>query len=182
MELEGTKILILVQNEHEDSELQYPKFRLQEAGAKIVLAGPKAGEIYHGKHGVPCKTDISFQDVKVEDFDGIVIPGGYAPDKLRVDKKVLEIVKKFHEKGKLIAFICHAGWVPISAGILDGVKATSVANIKDDMVNAGVNFVDEAVVQDRHFISSRTPDDLTKFCPAIINYLQKSKKKQYALT
>ena len=116
-----------------------------------------------------------------EDFDALIIPGGYAPDKLRKLPRVLEITKKFHQQKKLIAYICHAGWIPVSAGIIDGVKCTSYMTIKDDMVNAGAKWVDEAVVIDQGIISSRFPDDLPKFCPAIIEHLSNQKnlnKKQ----
>lgn len=168
-----TQILIFVEDLYEDMELQYPKFRMIEAGFKVTIAGAKEKETYKGKHGVPCKADISFDKVNVSDYQALIIPGGYAPDKLRVIPKVLEITKKFHAAEKLIAFICHAGWVPISAGIMKGVKATSYKAIKDDMINAGCQWEDKAVVIDRHFISSRSPDDLPQFCPSIIDYLNR---------
>lgn len=166
--LEGQKVLIFVENVFEDLELFYPRYRLMEEGAKVVVAGPKAKEEYKSKHGYPCIADISFQDAKEGDFDALVIPGGYAPDKLRKYQPVLELVRQFNQKTKPIAFICHAGWVPISAKVLKGVKCTSAIAIKDDLINAGANWVDEPVVVDRHFISSRTPDDLPYFCLEII--------------
>ena len=174
MTLKNHKILILVEKDYEDLELQYPRYRLKEAGAKVVIAGPKAKETYKGKNGYPCKADISFANVNVSDYSALVIPGGYAPDHLRVNADVLKITKKFHEKKLLIAFICHAGWVPISAKVIKGVKCTSYKAIKDDMINAGANWVDEEVVVDKHFISSRSPEDLPFFCPAIIKYLKDS--------
>lgn len=118
------------------------------------------------------KPYITFQDVNVKEFDGLIIPGGYAPDKLRRLSIVLDITRQFHQSTKMIAFICHAGWVPISAKIIKGIRCTSFMAIKDDMVNAGANWVDEAVVVDQHFISSRVPDDLPQFCGQIIKYLQ----------
>ncbi|MDP1835301.1 MAG: type 1 glutamine amidotransferase domain-containing protein [Chlamydiales bacterium] len=169
------KILIFVACDYEDMELQYPKFRMLEAGANVQIAGEKKDEVYKGKNGYPCKADLAFDSVKVSDFDALIIPGGHAPDKLRTIPKVLEITRQFHEAKKLIAFICHAGWVPISAKVIKGVKSTSYDAIKDDMVNAGANWVDEAVVVDGHFISSRCPDDLPKFGAAIIQWLEKSK-------
>lgn len=169
--LKGQKILIFVADHYEDLELQYPKYRLIEAGAKIVIAGAKSGETYTGKNGYPCKADIGFDEVRVADYAALVIPGGYAPDILRRIPKVLEITREFHKKEKLIAFICHAGWVPISAKVIEGVKCTSFSAIKDDLINAGAKWVDEGVVIDKHFISSRFPDDLPLFCPAIIAYL-----------
>lgn len=170
MKLKG-KILIFVADHYEDLEVQYPKYRLIEAGAKVVIAGEKAKETYKGKYGYPCKSDIAFDDVKVDDYIGLIIPGGYAPDKLRRFPKALEIIQKFNKAKKLIAFICHAGWVPISAKVLKGIKCTSFFAIKDDMENAGAKWVDEPVVVDKHFISSRNPDDLPVFCAAIIDYL-----------
>ncbi len=169
--MKNQKILMFVAEEYEDLELQYPKYRMQEEGFQVVVAGAHAKETYKGHKGYPCQSDISFDDVKVQDFDALIIPGGYAPDKLRKLPKVLEIVKQFNEKGKLIAFICHAGWIPISAKIIKGVKCTSVVNIKDDMINAGAHWVDEPVVIDKNFVSSRFPADLPKFCPAIIEQL-----------
>lgn len=171
------KILIFVAEDYEDLELQYPKYRLLEAGAKVVVAGKKAKETYKGKHGYPCVADISFDEVNVKDYAGLIIPGGYAPDKLRRIPKVLEITKQFDDEEKLIAFICHAGWVPISAKIIKGVRCTSFSAIKDDMINAGAKWTDEAVVIDGHIISSRSPEDLPQFCPAIVQYLSQTAGK-----
>lgn len=176
MPLKETPILILVDTLYEDMELQYPKFRLQEAGAKVVIAAPKGGETYKGKHGYPQKADVSFDQVNTKDFQALIIPGGYAPDHLRTNRRVLEIVKEFHQSQKLIAFICHAGWLPISAGVIKGVKCTSYKAIKDDLINAGAKWVDEPVVVDGDFISSRSPDDLPYFLPAIISHLENAKK------
>lgn len=169
--LEGQKALIFVDNVFEDLELFYPKLRLIEEGMKVVIAGPKAKEIYMSKHNYPCSADVAFQDVKIEEYDALIIPGGYAPDKIRRHQSALEIVRKFDQKEKIIAFICHAGWVPISSNILRGVTCTSYFSIKDDMINAGANWVDEPVVTDRHFISSRTPEDLPYFCAVLIDSL-----------
>jgi len=166
-----SKILILVENDYEDLELQYPKYRMLEEGMEVLVAGPQAKETYKGKKGYPCIADISFDQVAVDSMAALIIPGGYAPDKLRIVPKVLQIVQEFHKKGKIIAFICHGGWVPISAGVLKGVTCTSYIAIKDDLVNAGAQWVDKAVVQDRHFISSRHPNDLPQFCPAILQQL-----------
>lgn len=169
--LEGQKILIFIENIFEDLELLYPRYRLMEEGAQVVIAGPKAKETYQSKHGYPCQADIAFQDVKVDDYEALIIPGGYAPDKMRRHPSAIELVRQFNQKGKIIAFICHAGWMPISAGVIKGVKCTSFSSIKDDMINAGAKWVDEPVVVDRNLISSRTPEDLPYFCPAIIEAL-----------
>ena len=169
------KILLFVGDIYEDLELQYPKYRLREAGKQVVIAGEKRGEIYKGKHGYPAKADLSFDEVNESDFDALIIPGGYAPDKLRKLPKVLEITRKFHEQKKLIAFICHAGWIPISAKVIKGITCTCYEAIKDDLINAGANYVDQSVVVDKHFISSRFPNDLPNFCREILKYLSKEK-------
>ncbi len=171
MKAKKQKVLIFVADHYEDLELQYPKYRLIEAGKDVLIAGEKKGNSYKGKHGYPCTADISFDEVSVADFAALIIPGGYAPDILRRYSKVLDITRQFNEQKKLIAFICHAGWVPISAKVLKGIKCTSFTAIKDDMENAGVQWSDEAVVIDKNFITSRKPDDLPVFCQAIIKHL-----------
>ena len=172
MESKKQKILILTADNYEDLELHYPRLRLLEAGKEITIAGVKKGNVYKSKHGYECKADASFDEISVDDFDAVIIPGGYAPDTLRAIPRVLDIVRQFNAQGKLIAFICHAGWIPASANLLKGIKCTSYAAIKDDMINAGGKWVNEEVVVDKNFISSRCPDDLPKFCVAIINYLK----------
>lgn len=169
--LTGKRILIFVDELYEDLELWYPKLRLMEEGAEIIVAGPVAGEVYSGKKGYPCKAETALNSVVSEDYHGLVIPGGFAPDKLRRIPKVLEITRAVNEAGKLVAHICHAGWVPISAGIMKDRSCTSVVAIRDDLMNAGANWVDEPVVVDRNMISSRGPDDLPLFCRAIIEFL-----------
>jgi protease I len=170
MELKGKNILILAEDMYEDMELWYPKIRLTEAGAKVKVAGPKK-KTYRGKHGYPVEADGKISDYKPEDFDCVVVPGGYAPDRLRRSQPVLNFVKEMFENGKVVASICHAAWVPISAGIVDGKTMTCFSAIKDDLVNAGAKFVDKPVVVDGNMISSRTPDDLPDFCRAIISLL-----------
>jgi protease I len=172
MTLAGKTILMFVDHVYEDLELLYPKYRLIEEGAKVIVAGPKAGEVYKGKHGYPCKSDVAISDMNEKDFTGLVIPGGFAPDQLRRDPKVLELTRQFHQSNKLVAHICHAGWIPISAKIVKGFKCTSTPGIKDDLINAGATWVDEAVVVDRNQITSRRPDDLPFFCQAIISFLK----------
>jgi protease I len=166
------RIVIFVEDLYEDLELWYPKMRLEEEGHKVMVAGPTAGgRIYNGKHGYPCKADVSIDQIESKAFDAMMIPGGFAPDKLRRIKKLLDLTAEFHAQGKLIAFICHGGWVPISAKILKGKKATSFIAIKDDMENAGCIWSDEAVVVDKNLISSRTPVDLPFFSKAMIAFL-----------
>ncbi len=169
--LTGKRILMFVDHVYEDLELWYPNLRLIEEGAEVVIAGPEEGIIYTGKHGYPCRSDAALNDMVADDFDALVIPGGFAPDKLRRDPKVLELTREIHESGKLLAHICHAGWIPISAGVIDGFRCTSTPGIKDDLINAGGEWVDEEVVVDRNQISSRNPNDLPAFCREIIKAL-----------
>lgn len=166
--LQNKRFLFFVDDIYEDLELWYPKLRLIEAGAKVVVAGPKAEQVYAGKHGYPCRSDAAIREVREADFEGLVIPGGFAPDKLRRDPAVLELVRAFHASRKPLAAICHGGWIPISAGVYRGVRVTGSPGIKDDLTNAGAEWVDAAVVIDRHFISSRKPDDLPDFCRGIL--------------
>ncbi|MCH8922834.1 MAG: type 1 glutamine amidotransferase [Planctomycetes bacterium] len=162
-------MLIFVGDVYEDLELWYPKLRLIEAGADVVAAGAEAGATYAGKHGYPCVADAAIDQMSAGDFDGLVVPGGFMPDKLRRDEKVLQLVRDFAHAGKLVAAICHGGWIPISAGVYQDVRVTGSPGIKDDLVNAGAIWVDEPVVIDRHFVSSRKPDDLPEFCRGILS-------------
>ncbi len=166
------RIVALVDDLYEDLELWYPVIRLREAGFEVILAGKKAGKNFKGKHGLPAKSDIAFEELNESGFDALVIPGGYAPDKLRRNSDVLAFVKRMDEAGKPIGMICHAGWVPISAGILKNRKATSVSAIKDDMINAGANWVDEEVVVDNNLVSSRTPLDLPAYMKQFIEKMK----------
>jgi len=145
--------------------------RFEEAGYTAVIAGPKARQQYLGKHGYPHVSDTSLFDVDESAFVGVVCPGGWAPDKLRRLDKVKSLVTQFNESGKLIAAICHGGWVPISAGVYGGVRVTGSLGIKDDLINAGAIFEDSPVVIDRHFVSSRKPDDLPMFMAAVLEVL-----------
>jgi protease I len=161
---------------YEDLELWYPKIRLEEEGARTIVAG--TGEkSYQGKRGYPITVDTSVDQISAEDFDGLVIPGGYAPDIMRRSAKLLQLTREIYQAGKPVAFICHAGWVPISAGIVRGKRGTSVGAIKDDLVNAGLIWEDSPVVVDGNLISSRTPADLPVFCKALIAALRQSRVK-----
>ncbi len=168
MDLTGKKIAIFAESQFEDLELWYPVLRLREAGATVTVVGTGTADTYHGKHGVPVLVDEDAEDVSAADFDAVVIPGGYAPDKLRRYQSVLDIVRETFEQGKVVAFICHAGWVPISAGLVRDKRVTSAISIKDDLVNAGAQWEDAEVVVDGKLISSRGPNDLPAFCLAII--------------
>ena len=169
--LHGKRVLILVGDIYEDLELWYPKLRLIEAGAEVVVAGNEAGKQYSGKNGYPCTSDAAIVEMKAADFDGLVVPGGFMPDKLRRDGAVLQLVRDFAESGKLVAAICHGGWIPISAQVYQGVRVTGSPGIKDDLINAGAIWDEAAVVVDRHFVSSRKPDDLPDFCRGILQVL-----------
>ncbi|MEZ6073843.1 MAG: type 1 glutamine amidotransferase domain-containing protein [Pirellulales bacterium] len=166
--LANQRFLFFVGDVYEDLELWYPKLRLIEAGATVVVAGSQAERTYEGKNGYPCQSDAALKDVRAEDFDGLVVPGGFMPDKLRRDPHVLGLVREFAAAEKLVAAICHGGWIPISAGVYGGVRVTGSLGIKDDLVNAGAIWEDAAVVVDRHFVSSRMPDDLPDFCRGIL--------------
>jgi protease I len=166
-------ILLFVEETYEDLELWYPKIRMEEAGFKTTVAGPEARKTYLGKHGYPCKADRSFDQIEAGSFSGLIIPGGYAPDKIRRYPKALEIVRQMNEAKRAIAFICHAGWVPISAKILKGKHVTGFSAIKDDLENAGALYEDKPVVVDGHLISSRKPADLPVFCQALLQILEK---------
>lgn len=171
MSLKGTKVLFFAGPLYEDLELWYPKIRLEEEGATTTVAG--LGErTYQGKRGYPVTVDANVDQVDAARFDGLVIPGGFAPDQLRRYDRVLQITREIYQAGKPLAFICHAGWVPISAKLLKGKHATSVRAIKDDMENAGVIWEDSPVVVDGSLISSRTPADLPHFCKALIAALR----------
>jgi len=163
----GKKILVFVEHYYEDLELWYPKIRLEEEGYQVVVAGPEK-KTYPGKNGYPCPADAAISEVDAADFVGLVIPGGWAPDRLRRYPRVLELVQEFDRAGKTIGMICHAGWVPISARILKGKTVTGVSAIRDDLENSGATFVDRSVVVDGHLVSSRTPADLPDFLKAMI--------------
>lgn len=169
-ELTHVRVLMFVGEIYEDLELWYPKLRLEEAGARVTLAGP-ARETYRGKHGYPAPADATISEVQEADFDALVIPGGFMPDALRRDPKVLELTREFDQNKKLIAFICHAGWIPISAKIMTGRTVTSTPGIRDDLENAGATWHDEPVVIDGNFITARRPPDLPDFGAAIVEYL-----------
>ncbi|PTX64269.1 protease I [Melghirimyces profundicolus] len=173
MRLKDKRVVCLVDHEFEDLELWYPVIRLREEGAEVVLAGPEGQRSYQGKFGVPAVSDVAYDVLKPEDFDGVLVPGGWAPDKIRRSPKVQAFVRDMDESGKPIGQICHAGWVLISAGILKGRKVTSTPGIKDDMANAGAEWVDEAVVVDGNLVSSRRPPDLAPYAKAFCDLLAK---------
>ena len=163
-------LLAFVDDLYEDLELWYPKLRLEEAGHALRLAAPRI-QTYTGKHGYPAKADLVLDEARSQDFAGLLVPGGFMPDKLRRDARVLALTREFFEQGKLVAFICHGGWIPISAKILRGRRATGSLGIKDDLENAGAIWVDAPVVVDGNLVSSRTPPDLPAFARAMVDFL-----------
>lgn len=165
-------VLALVADDYEDLELWYPKLRLEEGGFETVLAGPEL-KTYHGKHGYPATAEVELHRLRPLDYCGLLIPGGFMPDKLRRDPKVLALVRDFFERNLLVAFICHGGWIPISAKILKGKRATGSLGIKDDLINAGAVWVDEPVVVDGNLLSSRTPKDLPGFAHEMVKLLRR---------
>lgn len=167
-ELMNKRIAILAEDQYEDLELWYPFLRMKEAGAEVSIIGMRGVETYHSKHGYPVNVDLAASAVVDDEFDAVIIPGGYAPDRMRRHPPMLDLVRRTSARGGVVAMICHAGWVPISAGIVKGKKVTSVSAIRDDLINAGAQWIDLEVVQDRNLISSRGPDDLPAFCQAII--------------
>jgi protease I len=172
MHLDKARIAVLAEDMFEDMELMYPLYRMREAGADVRVVGMPGVESYTGKHGVPVSVDVAANDVSASDFDAVIIPGGYAPDKMRRHQEMLDLVSGIFDQGGVVAMICHAGWVPISAGIVDGKNVTSTSAIKDDLINAGATWADQAVVKDGNLISSRSPSDLPVFCKAIIATLE----------
>ncbi len=164
-------VLLLVGDDYEDLELHYPRLRLREAGHVPVVIGALAKTKYRGKHGYPGVSDRAIDAVDANAFAGIVVPGGWMPDKLRRDPRVLDLVRAFDRANKLVASICHGGWICISAGIVRGKHYTGSLGIKDDLVNGGALFRDEAVVVDGHHVSSRHPDDLPQFMAAVLAVL-----------
>jgi len=169
-------LLTFVEDNYEDLELWYPKLRCQEAGYSMRVAAPEL-KSYKGKHGYPAKSDLRLADARSQDFCGLLVPGGFMPDKLRRDAKVLSLTREFFEQGKLVAFICHGGWIPISAKILRGRRVTGSLGIKDDLENAGACWVNEPVVVDGNLISSRTPLDLAAFTRAMVDFLAKNESQ-----
>ena len=173
MKLKDKKIAILLEKTYQDLEAWYPYYRFKEEGAEVKFIAPSTDEEYLGKYGYPAKADLKIQDANPENFDAVIIPGGFAPDFMRREPKMIEFVRQAHEKGRIIASICHGGWILASADIIRNKKITGFFAIKDDIINAGANFVDKEVVRDGNIITSRKPDDLPAFCRTIISALSK---------
>lgn len=171
MELKGRRVGLLIEDEYQEMEGWYPKLRLQEADATVVVIGSGTKSVYESKLGYPMEADQSASETNADDLDALIIPGGYAPDHMRLHDSMIDLVRKVHEADKLVASICHGGWMLVSANIVDGRQVTGYRPIRDDVVNAGGEWVDAPVVRDGNIITSRTPDDLPHFLQAIVSAL-----------
>ncbi len=174
MKLEGKRIAILAENLYQEMELWVPYFRFREEGAEVKVVGAGGAKSYASKHGYPVSVDVQAEQVKAVEFDAVVVPGGYAPDMMRRHPAMVNLVREAAQQGKVVAAICHAGWMLVSAGVLKGRKATSFFSIKDDLTAAGADWQDAEVVVDGNLITSRRPDDLPAFCRAIVAALAKA--------
>ena len=170
--LEGKRIAILAEEDFEDSELMEPLRAMKDAGARVVVVGSGSKKSYKGKRGSATITaDTTADKVKADEFDAVIIPGGYAPDKMRLKQSMIELVRKAHDLGKIIAAVCHGPQLLISADIVRGRRLTSWPSVAVDLKNAGATWVDESVVRDGNIITSRKPADLPRFNKAIIGAL-----------
>jgi protease I len=174
-ELQGKRAAVLVEQQYQEMEVWYPVYRLREAGCKVTLVGPEAGQTYPSKLGYPAQSDKAARDVSANDFDLLVIPGGYAPDHMRRCEPMIRLTSDMVEQGKVVAAICHGPWLLCSTQALKGRKATCFFAIKDDVINAGGKYLDAEVVRDGNLITSRKPDDLPAFLQAIIQAVQEIK-------
>jgi protease I len=174
MKLSGKRIAILAENMYQEMELWVPYYRLREEGAEVKVVGAAGAKSYTSKHGYPVTVDVQADQVKAVEFDAVIVPGGYAPDMMRRHPAMVALVRDATQQGKVVAAICHAGWMLVSAGVLKGRKATSFFSIKDDLVAAGAEWQDAEVVVDGNRITSRNPNDLPAFCRAIVTSLSKS--------
>jgi len=162
------KAVILIADDYQDLEVWYPLLRLKEAGWAVVSAGVESKKNYRGKNGYPITVDTTIEEIRADDFDCVIIPGGWAPDYIRRSHVAVELVNQMNAARKTVAAVCHGGWVLASANILRGRQCTSFFAIKDDMINAGASWSDKEVVIDRNLITSRKPEDLPAFCQAIL--------------
>lgn len=174
MRLKNKRIAVLVELEFEDLEFWVTVMRLQEEGAQVTIVAPKANQTYKGKNGVSATSDKAAADVKPNDFDAIVVPGGWAPDKLRRYEAILSLVRGIYEQKKIVGMICHAGWVGISAGIVKGHRATGSVALKDDLTNAGATWVDEAAFRDGNLVWGRVVKDIPDFCRELVQAIEEN--------
>ena len=175
MDITSARACVLVEQQYQEMEVWYPIYRLREAGCKVTLVGPEAGQTYPSKLGYPAKSDKAAKEVSADDFDLLVIPGGFAPDFIRRTEAMIRFVSSMAEQGKVVAAICHGPWVLCSTQALKGRRATCFFSIKDDVINAGGSYVDAEVVRDGNLITSRKPDDLPAFMQALIQAAHEAK-------
>jgi protease I len=175
MELPNKRVAVLVEQQYQEMEVWYPIYRLREAGCTVTVVGPEAGQSYPSKLGYPCKSDKAASQCRAEDFDAVVVPGGFAPDFIRRTEAMIRFVSNMAEQGKVVAAICHGPWVLCSTQALKGKKATCFMAIKDDVINAGAKYLDAEVVRDGNIITSRKPDDLPAFLTAIMQAIKEMK-------
>jgi protease I len=176
MLLKGKKIAMLAEETYHVLELWVPKFRLEEEGAKVDIVGGGGAQKYASSQGYSVNVDVQAEAVSASQYDGVVIPGGYAPDRMRRQPAMVKLVKDAFDQGKVVAAICHAAWMPVNAGILKGKKATSWISLRVDVENAGGTWVDQEVVVDGNLISSRKPEDLPAFCRELVKALAKNNR------
>ncbi|MDP2625971.1 MAG: type 1 glutamine amidotransferase domain-containing protein [Candidatus Rokubacteria bacterium] len=174
MSFKGKRIAVLAENLYQEMELWVPYYRLKEEGAEVKIVGAGGATSYASKHGYPVNVDAQAEAVSAVEFDAVIVPGGYAPDMMRRHEAMVRLVREAAQHGKVVAAICHAGWMLASADVVRGKEVTSFFSIKDDMVNAGARWVDREVVVDGTLITSRKPDDLPAFCREIVRALSKS--------
>ena len=180
MSLRGKRVAILAEKMYEDPELWYPYYRMKEEGALVQVVGTGSADRFESKHGYPVKVDVNADQVSADNFDAVIVPGGYAPDHMRRYPAMVKLVRDAFQQGKVVAAICHAPWMLASAHILEGKNATSVGAIKDDVINAGAHWVDQEVVRDGNLITSRKPDDLPAFCREIIAAMSEQREPERA--
>lgn len=174
-ELSGCRVAVLAEDQYETLELWYPLLRLREAGAEVVVVGPEAGATYRSKEGYPVRADAAADAVRAEEFDAVIVPGGYAPDRMRRHEAMVRLVRDAFRLGRIVAAICHGGWLLAEADVARGRTVTCFHSIKTDLVNAGAHYVDQEVVRDGQLVTSRVPADLPAFLRTIVGALQEAR-------
>jgi protease I len=167
MDLSKARVAVLAENQYQELELWYPVLRFREEESDVVVIAPSANAVYSSKLGYPVVADYAIEEVDAADYDAVIVPGGFAPEGIRRNPAMLEFIRAIDARDGIVATICHAGWVLASTGIAKGKRATCVPIVKDDVIHAGINYVDEAVVRDGNLITSRLPSDLPAFIAVI---------------
>jgi protease I len=168
MRLENKRVGIFVEDGFEDLEFWVPVMRLREEGAQVTVIGSGRADSFRGKHCLEARPDVAADLVSADDFDALVVPGGWAPDKLRRVPAVLELVRTVYQQGKILGSICHGGWVLVSAGVAKSHRATGSTGIKDDLTNAGASWVDQAAFRDGNLVWGRVVEDIPDFCRELV--------------